>query len=197
MLGPRVTKDREPADRVSPVPVYPTHPMYREGKMRFFVDPPTWFDWMAGRDFSFGTRIHGTIATLIAGTPAMLLAHDSRTLELARYHEIPHLTRHDIRPDLDPADLYEQVDLGPLHSGHAARFATYTSFLERNGLPHVFAPGAGAGALAFDERVGRTRYPGPVRPRGAARVPWLDPTRLARHGKRFDSRSDTVVRGQR
>jgi Polysaccharide pyruvyl transferase len=160
--------------KVSPVPVHVTHPMYRDRRMRFFVDPWTWFDWLSGRHFSFGTRIHGTIASLLAGTPAMLLAHDSRTLELARYHEIPHLLRSDITPDLDPAELYQRIDLDRLHRGHLGRLAAYTSFLDRNGLPHVFAPGAEGGGRAFDDRVRATDYPGPV----------LPPTSLRRNMRR-------------
>src|SRR5690606_19948306 len=76
--------------RRSGVPVTLDHPLIRENRVRFFLDPRTWFEHLAGYEFSFGTRIHGNIAALLAGTPAMVLAHDSRTLELAEYHRIPH-----------------------------------------------------------------------------------------------------------
>ena len=69
-------------------PITLDHPLIRSDRVRFFLDPKTWFDHLAQYDFSFGTRIHGNIAALLAGTPALLLAHDSRTLELAEYHEI-------------------------------------------------------------------------------------------------------------
>ena len=72
------------------VPVSLKHPLIRQNRVRFFLDPKTWFAHLANYDFSFGTRIHGNIAALLAGTPALLLAHDSRTLELADYHEIPY-----------------------------------------------------------------------------------------------------------
>ena len=54
-----------------------------------FLDPWTWMDYLAGFDFAFGTRIHGTITALVSGTPGYLFAHDSRTLELARYFDDP------------------------------------------------------------------------------------------------------------
>ena len=61
-------------------------------------------------DFSFGTRIHGNIAALMAGTPAVVLAHDSRTLELARYFDIPHRLIGEVPADVDAADLYAEAD---------------------------------------------------------------------------------------
>ena len=66
----------------SGVPVTLEHPLIRQNRVRFFCDPKAWFAHLATYDFSFGTRIHGNIAALLAGTPALLLAHDSRTLEL-------------------------------------------------------------------------------------------------------------------
>ena len=127
----------QPPDPAEPLPIHLAHPLFRDGKVRFFIDPWPWFEHLATRDFSFGTRIHGNIAALIAGTPAFVLAHDSRTLELVRYHEIPYRLMRDIRPDTDAAELFESADYGPLNRGHAARFATYLAFLDRHGLDHI------------------------------------------------------------
>ena len=143
-----------------PRPIHLAHPLFRDDRVRFFVDPAPWLAFLAGMDFSFGTRIHGNIAALIAGTPAVVLAHDSRTLELARYFEIPHRLMREIGPDVDAADLYEAADFGPLNDGHAARFATFTAFLDRHGLDHIFrSPPADP---TFDERVAATDWPAPV-----------------------------------
>ena len=89
------------------LPVHPSHPFFREDRTRFYVDPWPWIDDLRDFDFSFGTRIHGTIAALLAGTPAVVLAHDSRTLELARYFDIPHRLMRDAhqtwtRPNCTP-----------------------------------------------------------------------------------------------
>ena len=119
------------ADRL---PVHTSHPLFVENKVRFFVDPWPWIEDLRGVDFAFGTRIHGNIAALLAGTPAFVLAHDSRTLELARYFEIPHRRMTDVPPDTDAAELYAEADYGALMRGHAARFATFSAFLARHGL---------------------------------------------------------------
>ena len=74
-----------------------SHPFFAERRTRLYADPWPWLADLAAFDFSFGTRIHGNIAALLAGTPAYVLAHDSRTLELARYFEIPHTAMPDVR----------------------------------------------------------------------------------------------------
>jgi hypothetical protein len=118
------------------------HPLYRENRMRFFVDSATWIDYLRTQEFSVGSRIHGNIAALRAGTPAMVLAHDTRTLEIAQYHEIPHRRLPDLGDgEADAALLYDEADYAAFNAGHAARFAVFRDFLDRNGVSHVFADG--------------------------------------------------------
>jgi Polysaccharide pyruvyl transferase len=121
-----------------PRPIHLSHPLLQDGRVAFFVDPWPWFDLLSKMDFSFGTRIHGNIAALIAGTPAVVLAHDSRTLELARYFDIPHRSMADVPADVDAAELYAWADFTKFNEGHAARWATFADFLGRNGLDHAF-----------------------------------------------------------
>lgn len=144
-------------DANEPLPIHLAHPLFRDGKVRFFVDPWPWFEHLATRDFSFGTRIHGNIAALISGTPAFVLAHDSRTLELVRYHEIPYRLMRDVRPDTDAAELFEAADYGPFNRGHAARFATYVGFLDRHGLDHIHR--TAPPDPDFDTRMASTGFP--------------------------------------
>jgi hypothetical protein len=146
-----------PVDPAEPLPVHLAHPLFREGKVRFFIDPWTWFEHLSTRDFSFGTRIHGNIAALIAGTPAFVLAHDSRTLELVRYHEIPYRLMRDVPPETDAAELFDSADYGPFNRGHAARFATYLAFLDRHGLDHIHR--SAPPDPDFDARMAATAFP--------------------------------------
>jgi hypothetical protein len=159
----------------SQVPVHASHPLFAQLRARFYVDPWPWIHDLREVDFSFGTRIHGNIAALLAGTPAYVFAHDSRTLELARYFGIPHRAMRDVSPDVDPADLYAEADFTALNDGHPARLATFLDYLSRNGLDHIFAHDGSA--EAFDSRIAATVYPPavgidpPSPPRGlAARV---------------------------
>jgi len=147
----------------SPFPAHRSHRLLREDRARMFVDPWPWFDHLRQLDFVFGTRIHGNVAALLAVTPAYVLAHDSRTLELARTFEIPHRLMTDVRPDTDAAELYAEADYGPLVTGHPARFERFIGFVERHGLRHVFEPGEDPSA--FDRKIASIDFPPAVRVR--------------------------------
>jgi hypothetical protein len=145
----------------SGAPITLDHPLIRSDRVRFFLDPKTWFEHLAQYDFSFGTRIHGNIAALLAGTPALLLAHDSRTLELAEYHEIPHRTITSIEEDADAISLYDECDWNRLNKAHPARWDAFAGFLEEHQLRHVYEEGQNPSA--FDDRLAATEFPPPVR----------------------------------
>ena len=147
----------------SPFPAHRSHRLLREDRTRMFVDPWTWFDHLRELDFVFGTRIHGNVAAILAGTPAYVLAHDTRTLELSEYFEIPHRVMSDVRPDTDAAELYAEADYAPLLDGHAARFERFIRFVEGHGLRHVFEPGEDP--TAFDRRIAAIDFPPAVRVR--------------------------------
>lgn len=113
------------------------HPLFAEDRARFFLDASTWIEELGHVDFAFGTRIHGNVAALLAGTPAHVLAHDSRTRELAEYFEIPH-TRVDKLPEgADAADLLAGSSYAALHAGYGDRFARFTDFMRSHGLEHA------------------------------------------------------------
>ncbi|MEV1077656.1 polysaccharide pyruvyl transferase family protein [Streptomyces sp. NPDC050211] len=155
----------DPNGRITAMPTHPDHPMYREDKVRVYVDPITWIDDLRPFDFSFGSRIHGNIAALLAGTPATVLCGDSRTLELCRYFGIPHRRIDQLPEDsgaTDPARLYEEADLAELTGGHQERFERFTGFLDRNGLRNTFTHGDGG--AAFDARMGSLAFPAGIRP---------------------------------
>lgn len=154
------------------LPIHADHPLLAQGRTRFPLDPTTWMQALAAYPFSYGTRIHGNITALLAGTPAYVLTHDARTLELARYHEIPH-RRIDLDVDgVDAVAAYESAAWEPLQRGHAERFGRYSAFLHAHGLRHVFDDGESAGAAAFDRQVARTTYPPPYGERQGSRRGW-------------------------
>lgn len=141
------------------------HRAIRTDKTLIYTHAPTWIQAMAGRDFTVGHRIHGNIASLLAGTPAHVIVHDSRTHELCEYFEIPHTDVTSHSRDLTPERLYEASDWGPLIANHGERLARFAGFLERHGLRHVLD--LPAGETPFDRAVAEVQ-PQPdfvVRPR--------------------------------
>ena len=157
--------DPEPGINYAPgIPYRISDPLIRDGRTQFFVDPTTWEQWLATRDVSFGTRIHGNIAALLGGTPSFVLAHDSRTLELAEYHEIPHRRLDDVPDDVDPRDLFEQADFSAFHRNHPERFDNYVRFLNNNGIDHIFRGHRedSAAVRNFDRQIELARNKRPV-----------------------------------
>ncbi|GAB3247890.1 polysaccharide pyruvyl transferase family protein [Arthrobacter pigmenti] len=170
------------------MPVHTGHRLYTEDRMRFPLDPRTWVEYLQDFDFTFGTRMHGTIASIHAGVPGMLLAHDSRTLELAEYFDIPHRLITEVDPQVDAAELYESADYSKFHAGLPEKFERFTAFLERNALPHIYQEGNAN--PAFDDKLAEADLPPIVHPltvpgeagqrEMAARLRWL------RQGKAVD-----------
>lgn len=142
-------------------PVHTAHPLYQQDRMRIFLDPWPWLDFVSRSDFAFGTRFHGCVAAILAGTPALLLAHDSRTVELAEYHGMPHRAVNEVAVDVDAAELLEMYDPTEFNGVHGPRFDTYLDFLQVNGLAHIHQPGNEN--PEFDAKVARTSYPDAVR----------------------------------
>ena len=139
-------------------PADSSHPLVRSDRLRVFPDPWPWIEFLRGMDFVFGSRAHGNLVSLLAGTPCYMLPHDSRTLELARWFEIPHRPLRDVSADLDPAELYASADYDGLNRGHPARWEAFAGYLRRHGLEHVFEAG---GAAAFDATIARLHFPIP------------------------------------
>jgi Polysaccharide pyruvyl transferase len=171
----------DPNSDLTSIPTHPDHPMYQEDKVRVYIDPVTWIDELRDFDFSFGSRIHGNIAALLAGTPATVLCSDSRTLELCRYFGIPHQLLGKAPGDVDPARLYEAADFGALVGGHRERFDRFTAFLDKNGLRNTFTHGDGG--AAFDERMRSLAFPPGVRPWNDTDLASLAPRLGWMHGR--------------
>jgi glycosyltransferase involved in cell wall biosynthesis len=120
----------------SELPETSAHELYRSDRMRFFVDATTWIDALRDRDLVVGTRIHGTIAGLLAGVPSILIAHDSRTRELAQFHAIPYQTKAALRR-VDVAAWREAADFDAFTAAHARNTEVFRSFLDRHALGHT------------------------------------------------------------
>lgn len=156
LLDPWYATSPRSADHEA-LPTHRSHPLVAARRTSFFVDPQPWMEHLAKFDFSFGTRIHGNIAALLAGTPAYVLAHDSRTLELARYYDIPHRTMREVTSTTDAADLFAEADYSAFNRHHAERFDLFAAYLGAHSLRHVYEPGEDPSR--FDRRIAATPFP--------------------------------------
>lgn len=145
-------------------PVDFTHPIYQSGKGISFTNFPSWLEYLRGKDFSFGSRIHGNIASILAGTPCFIVVSDERIRELVTYHHIPHLLMKDLNADSRIFDLYEKADFSAIQKHHEKKFLHYLDFLRRNGLQTIFDERGDAPECSpFDEIIQSTSFAPPVR----------------------------------
>lgn len=137
------------------------HPVYVQDRARFFVNVKSWLEFLKEMDFSFGSRIHGNIAAILAGTPVYIFVSDARILELVEYHKIPHSMVTDITEETSIFDVYEKADFGSIQQGHEKRFMHYLDFLRKNGLKTIYDKKGNPGRVYFDEAIQKIDfYPG-------------------------------------
>jgi hypothetical protein len=109
---------------------------YLQAHGRAFTNFDAWISYMRTKRFCFGTRIHGTIASLIAGTPATLIAHDSRTLEMAQSMSIPYILQAEFER-LDSDDLSRIIrpgEITAMSSKCAGYWDRFLAFFASNAL---------------------------------------------------------------
>ncbi|GGR47032.1 hypothetical protein J2S40_003768 [Nocardioides luteus] len=117
------------------------HRLYAEDRTRMFLDAGSWTRFLATQRFAFGTRIHGNVAAVLAGTPAMVVAHDSRVLELCDYHALPYTMLDSITPETTLDELSQAADYTSFHNRLTEGWKRLTAFLDDAGLAHVAQPG--------------------------------------------------------
>lgn len=90
-------------------------------------------------DFTFGTRFHVNMASLLSGKPALWLTHDSRTSELAETLHLPSLGL-DEASKMTVDEIFEATDYSDLFKSLPETFGIFNQFLDYSGLPVVDLP---------------------------------------------------------
>jgi len=118
-------------------PMDKKHPLYKSGRMRGFLSARNCIAHMEEMDFCFGSRIHGSLAAVNAGTPAVVLAADLRIEELARYHGVPYVQRSEMGA-VDVKKAFERSDFSEFSRKYDENFRRYTDFLDTCGIDHIY-----------------------------------------------------------
>jgi len=127
--------------------------LIRDGRTIGFLNAYAWIDYLRSMDFSYGCNIHGNIASLLAGTPAMVVEGDMRVGELASYFDIPRINGSDISSGRSIFDIYMEADYGPMQRNHRERFERFTALLDRNGLEHIYSDSGSVKEAPYDRFV--------------------------------------------
>lgn len=112
---------------------------YVQAHFHKFYTVRDWRDHMRRYDFCFGTRFHGNMAALLAGVPALWLAHDMRTDELCRHLNLPVMPHDDLKGVRRLSELTERTDYGAFRAAFPARLAEFRDYLARNGVTDLLA----------------------------------------------------------
>ena len=140
------------------------HPLYRSGRMRGFLSARDWIDHMGEVDLAFGSRIHGSMAAVNAGTPAIVLAADLRIEELARYHGVPFVSRAEAA-QTDIRCAYARADFGAFARKYDENFRRFVSFLDDCGIEHIYKENPPVwGAAPLDMAISRLEKLPVIRP---------------------------------
>lgn len=147
---------------VSGFPISLSDEVYLKNHAISFTNVPTWLNYFKTKQFSFGSRIHGNIAGILGGVPSFIIVSDSRTLELAKFHNIPYITVNDLTENTNIFTLYNQTDFNTIHTGHKERFNHYIDFLNKNNLPHIYTESGTIVNSIFDQKIDSIHFHKPL-----------------------------------
>jgi hypothetical protein len=101
-----------------------------------FQRPEPWFNHMQRYCFSYGTRLHGNIAAMIAGVRAMWIVHDMRLKEVLDHFRLPSIAYKDVKNGVDLEALFDRADYSECAKIYPDRYRTLYEYVDRAGLPH-------------------------------------------------------------
>jgi len=154
------------------LPLRMEHKQFLNNRARFMVDASTWINYMREMDLSVGPRIHGNVAGVLAGTPSVVLTHDSRTEELCRYHEIPYFSPEEVDKVSSLEQVLDRADYTSFNAGHTERFDRVVDFLHLNGLQTIYDTDQVSTRASYEARIEGTAFP------SAVEVAWARKTEL-------------------
>ena len=137
---------------------------YDVDKAVSFTNIPAWIDYFKQNvDFSFGSRIHGNVAAILAGVPSVAVPYDRRVLELAEYHNIPYIKVKPLAKVKTLYDVFEQADFSSVHRGHKERFEHYLDFLHTLGLDTIYDHDYKGEKIPYEKIMDAHKYPGVIK----------------------------------
>lgn len=113
---------------------------YFSRRLRLFRDIKPWMEFNREFvDFTFGTRFHVNMASILSGRPALWITHDSRTAELAESLSLPSIDVN-TAASMSIEELIQATNYDPLFQRLNHLFDQFNNFLEAAELPKIVAP---------------------------------------------------------
>ncbi|GMG64664.1 polysaccharide pyruvyl transferase family protein [Tetragenococcus halophilus] len=138
--------------------------LYKNNRVKFFLSAPSWIEHMRNIDLSVGTRLHGNVAPILAGTPSIAIPIDGRMRELTEYHNFPRVSTNEIREDMKLEELLEQVDLHSVEKSQKRNYDNFINFLDKNNIDNVYHYNKEGLNTPFDEKLEQINLKSPLTP---------------------------------
>lgn len=145
-------------------PIKMSDPVYMNNRVRFFLNVPTWLEFMKDADLSFGARLHGNIAATIAGTPSLIIPKDARMRELAEYHQLTNLMANKITGKTSLLEIIEKSDFQSPVKVQGRNFDHFIDFLNKNQLEHIYINTVTPSTVPLDQKLADIQLQPPVKP---------------------------------
>jgi hypothetical protein len=128
-------------------------------RLKIFCDVSSWLNHFSEQkiSFSFGNKIHGNFAAILAGVPAFIHSFDSRTSELSEFYSIPNSRILNWDNGADLYKLYLDSDYTSFNRSFPAHYDNFCDFLLKHNLGLV--PGRSALFDAGCENRGQLQPP--------------------------------------
>lgn len=145
-------------------PIKMSDPVYMNNRVRFFLNVPTWLEFIKDADLSFGARLHGNIAATIAGTPSLIIPKDARMRELAEYHQLTNLMANKITGKTSLLEIIEKSDFQSPVKVQGRNFDHFIDFLNKNQLEHIYINTVTPSTVPLDQKLADIQLQPPVKP---------------------------------
>ncbi|WP_047982608.1 polysaccharide pyruvyl transferase family protein [Ornithinibacillus contaminans] len=151
-------------------PIKMSDDAYMNNKVRFFLNVPTWIDFLKQADLSFGARLHGNITATIAGTPSLIIPKDARMRELAEYHGLTQVWHSEISEKTSLSELIERSDFHSPERKQSINFDHFISFLNTNNLDHIYKKDTNPSVIPLDDQLTEVQLKQPLMPVSACSI---------------------------
>jgi hypothetical protein len=110
---------------------------YFQKNYKLFRSIDEWFNFNHELvSFTYGTRFHVNMASLLSGCPALWITHDSRTKELVDTLHLPSIALEQAA-EMNIKELHSLIDYSKLFDNLSVLFENFNIFLDENNLPKI------------------------------------------------------------
>lgn len=110
---------------------------FYERRLKLFRNIDDWIDFNKNViSYTYGTRFHVNMASVLSGVPALWLTHDSRTRELANFMCLPNCSIE----NFDSNKLEDYMSYDKFIENLPRLFSNFNHYVVENGLPSVESP---------------------------------------------------------